>query len=635
MCQFFEKGYLVVEDNSVDWRRLGILSFGALGVIYGDIGTSPLYSLRQALFHLPATVTNVYGALSLVFWYLVLIVCCKYLLIILRADNDGEGGILALSSLLKQKIRSEGRLLMFITIIGIGLLVGDGMITPAISVLSAVEGLQAVSVEFTKFVIPTTVAILLGLFWLQRVGTGQLGVLFAPIILLWFIVIGCLGLLQIIDHPSILAAMNPYYAVHFFMEEKSMALIALGGVFLSVTGAETLYADMGHFNKTAIRLSWFSVALPALLLNYFGQAANLLVHPASIANPFYSIVPKSFLPLVIVLATLATIIASQAIISAVFSIIKQATLLNLIPRFKIIQTSVIEKGQIYVPIVNLFLAVGTCGLVLIFKSSQNLGNTYGIAVNLHMIITTILVAQVAYSLWRWNVVQLSIFVLFMIIDLANLLGNSFKFMTGGWFPLVITFAGLIIMYTWRKGFKQLRRLNYQDALRDSTIIADLNAKSIPRLPGTTLFITDPYDEMGGSLLHHLKINRILTKIVVFVSVLAENKPFIPLSQKFEILQRAEGFYLLNIHYGFAEDIHLPNILEVMTKTMDLPFQIDAKNMAFFVEIIAIEITKNKVDYLWNWQKYLFSFMLRNAVPDIQFYSLPYNKTVAIGTYFRL
>ncbi len=624
-----------MEDDSIDWRRLLGLSFGALGVVYGDIGTSPLYSLRQALLHIPATASHVYGVLSLIFWYLVLIICCKYLLIILRADNDGEGGILALSSLLKQKIKGEGRLLMFITIVGIGLIIGDGMITPAISVLSAMEGLEAVSVEFTKFIIPGTLIILLFLFWLQRVGTGKLGNLFAPIILAWFIVIGVLGLLQIINHPSILAAMNPYYAYHFFMEEKSMALMALGGVFLAVTGGEALYADIGHFNKNSIRLAWFLVALPGLLLNYFGQGAYLLIHPSAITNPFYSLSPSWFLPILIALATFATIIASQAIISAVFSIIKQAILLNLIPRFKIIQTSVVEKGQIYVPLINLFLTVGTCGLVIMFGSAENLGNAYGIAVNLYMIITTLLVAQVAYSVWRWNLLQLSVFILFMVIDLANLLGNSFKFLTGGWIPLVITAAGIVVMYTWRKGFKQLRRLNYQDALKDSNIIADLNAKTIPRLPGTTLFITDPYDEMGGSLLHHLKINRILTKTVIFVSVLIENKPFTPLSGKFEILQKAEGFYLLNIRYGFAEDVHLPNILEVMTKTMDLPFQIDVKTMAFFVEIIAIEITKNKVDSLWNWQKYLFSFMLRNAVPDIQFYSLPYNKTVAIGTYFRL
>jgi KUP system potassium uptake protein len=624
-----------MEDDSIDWRRLLGLAFGALGVVYGDIGTSPLYSLRQALLHIPATPMHVYGVLSLIFWYLVLIICCKYLLIILRADNEGEGGILALSSLLKQKIKGEGRLLMFITIVGIGLIIGDGMITPAISVLSAMEGLEAISYEFSKFIIPGTLIILLVLFWLQRVGTGRLGNFFAPIILTWFIVIGFLGLLQIIQHPNILAAMNPYYAYHFFAEEKTLALIALGGVFLAVTGGEALYADIGHFNKNSIRLAWFSVALPGLLLNYFGQGAHLLVDPFAITNPFYSISPSWFLPVLIVLATLATIIASQAIISAVFSIIKQAVLLNLIPRFKIIQTSIIEKGQIYVPIVNLFLTVGTCGLVIMFKSSQNLGNAYGIAVNLYMIITTLLVAQVAYSVWRWNFLQMSVFVLFIIIDLANLLGNSFKFMTGGWIPLVITAAGIVVMYTWRKGFKQLRRLNYQDALKDSTIIADLNAKTIPRLPGTTLFITDPYDEMGGSLLHHLKINRILTKTVIFVSVLIENKPFTPLSKKFEILQKAEGFYLLNVRYGFAEDVHLPNILEVMTKTMDLPFQIDVKTMAFFVEIIAIEITKNKIDSLMGWQKYLFSFMLRNAVPDIQFYSLPYNKTVAIGTYFRL
>lgn len=626
---------MIVEDDSIDWRRLFGLSFGALGVVYGDIGTSPLYSLRQALLHLPATTTNIFGVLSLIFWYLVLLISCKYLWIILRADNDGEGGILALSSLLKQKISGEARWLVFITIIGIGLIIGDGMITPAISVLSAVEGLQAISMEFSKFIIPVTLVILVFLFWLQRAGTGRIGVLFAPIILIWFIVIGVLGLVQIIHNPIVLLAMNPYYAVHFFMQEKLLALIALGGVFLAITGGEALYADIGHFNKHSIRLAWFTVALPTLLLNYFGQGAHLLAHPSAISNPFYSIAPQWFLPCYIGLATLATIIASQAIISAVFSIIKQAVLLNLIPRFKIVQTSAIEKGQIYVPLMNLFLAVGTCGLVVMFGSSANLGNAYGIAVNLYMIITTFLVACVALKVWQWNWLQIFVFGLFLIIDLANLLGNSFKFMTGAWVPLLITLGGIIIMYTWRKGFKQLRRINYQDAMKDSSIIDDLNAKTIPRLPGTTLFITDPYDEMGGSLLHHLKINRILTKTVIFVSVLIENKPFTPLSEKFEILQKAEGFYLLNVHYGFAEDIHLPNILEVMTKTMTLPFNIDVKTMAFFVEIIAIEITKNKVDYLWSWQKYLFSFMLRNAVPDIQFYSLPYNKTVAIGTYFRL
>ncbi len=277
-----------MEDTSIDWRRLFGLSFGALGVVYGDIGTSPLYSLRQALLHLPATASNIYGVLSLVFWYLVLIICCKYLLIILRADNDGEGGILALSALLKQKIKNEGRWLVFITMVGIGLIIGDGIITPAISVLSAVEGLSAISLEFSKFIIPVTIVILLFMFWIQRIGTGKIGNLFAPVILIWFIVIGVLGLLQILQHPHILAAVNPYYAFHFFVEEKTMSLIALGGVFLCVTGGEALYADIGHFNKNSIRLAWFTVALPGLLLNYFGQGAHLLFHPSSIANPFYS-----------------------------------------------------------------------------------------------------------------------------------------------------------------------------------------------------------------------------------------------------------------------------------------------------------------------------------------------------------
>lgn len=624
-----------MDENRIEWRRLLGLAFGALGVVYGDIGTSPLYSMRQALSHLPVTVSNVYGVLSLIFWYLIILICLKYLVIILRADNEGEGGILALSALLKQKMQGDSRWLMLLTIAGVGLLIGDGMLTPAISVLSAVEGLAEFSVDLADFVLPVTLIVLIGLFWIQRAGAGRIGVLFAPAILIWFIVIGLLGLVQLVHFPSILHAMNPYYAYQFFMQEKALALISLGGVFLTVTGGEALYADIGHFDKHSIRLAWFTVALPALMLNYFGQAANLLNHPSAIANPFYSLSPKWFMPVMILLAAVATVIASQAIITAAFSIIKQAILLNVVPRFKVVQTSISEKGQIYLPFVNLFLAIGTCGLVIIFKSSSHLANAYGIAVNLYMIITTILVAQVAASLWRWNFFQLLIFVVFILIDLVNLSANSFKFLSGGWIPLLITAIGFILMMTWRKGFKQLRRLNYQEAQTDRSLINDLDAKTIPRLPGTTLFITDPYDDMGGSLLHHLKINRILTKTVIFVSVLIENKPFMSLSEKFEIVKKAEGFYLLNIRYGFAEDVHLPNILEVMTKTLDLPFQLDVKNMAFFIEIIAIEITRGKIGDLHLWQKYLFSFMLRNAVPDIQFYSLPYNKTVAIGTYFRL
>lgn len=625
-----------MDENSTDWRRLFGLSFAALGVVYGDLGTSPLYALRQTLLHVSVNPLNLYGILSLIFWYLIIIICFKYLVIILRADNEGEGGIVALTSLLSQKEKTQKGILILVTMIGIGLIMGDGMLTPAISVLSAVEGLESISPELQYLVLPVTLIVLVLLFWLQKVGTGKIGNLFGPVILIWFITIGVLGLKQILLNPHILAAVNPYYAIQFFIHEKEVALVTLGAVFLVVTGGEALYADIGHFNKESIRLSWFCVALPGLLLNYFGQGAYILSHPLAVDNPFYSLAPSWFLPILIILATFATIIASQAIISAVFSIIKQAILLNLIPRFRIIQTSAIEKGQIYLPVVNLLLMAGTCGLVIMFHSSAHLGNAYGIAVNLDMTITTLLVAQIAHRIWRWNGWMLSIFPVLFLFDLVNLMGNSFKLLKGGWIPLVITLIGFIIMYTWRKGFKQLRRINYQQSISDrSTIIDELNAKSIPRLPGTTLFITDPYDEMGGSLLHHLKINRILTKTVIFVSVLIENKPYIPLAEKFEIVQKAEGFFLLSIHYGFAEDIHLPHILELMLKTKTLPFHLDVKNMAYFVEIISIEITKTKVDNLLGWQKYLFAFMLRNAVPDIQFYSLPYNRTVAIGTYFRL
>ncbi len=617
-----------------DRSRFLTLSLAALGVVFGDIGTSPLYAFRQSLLHLNLDISNIYGILSLIFWSLILIIAFKYIVVIMQADNDGEGGIMALSALLKQKLLSKTPWLLFLTILGIGLIVGDGILTPAVSVLSAVEGLKALSPHFSFFILPITLVILIFLFSVQKAGTEKIGIFFGPIILIWFITIGALGLIQILKNPTIFTAINPYYALHFFIKEKWSGIIALGGVFLVVTGGEALYADMGHFGKKAIRVPWFFIVLPGLLLNYFGQGAYLINHFSARENPFYSLAPQWFLPILIGLATLATIIASQAIIAAVFSILKQAILLNIIPRFKIIQTSAYEKGQVYLPMINFLLGIGTCSLVLIFRTSTSLASAYGIAVNLYMIITTILVARIAYLVWHWNSFKLILFAFFLFFDSLYLLGNLTKFTQGGWIPLCIAFLGMIIMYTWCKGFEQLKRVNFNENLSDSSVIDELNGRKIRRLPGMALFLTDPYDELGSSLLHHLSMNRILPKTVIFVTIRIENKPYVPVPEKFEIIRKAEGFYLLNIFCGFAEVIHLPKLLETMSQSIPLPFELDLKRMAFFVEIIAIQtITKSK--RLRKWQKYLFSFMLRNAVPDLQFYSLPFNKTVAIGTYYRL
>ncbi len=616
-------------------RSLSI-AFPALGVVYGDIGTSPLYALRQCLMNMPGDALNVESALSMIFWTLILVISIKYLMVVLQADNEGEGGIMALVACLKSYLRQKSSfLLLLFSIAGVGLILGDGMLTPAISVLSATEGLETLSPLFSNMVVPVTILILIPLFWFQRNGTGKIGRLFAPIIFGWFVVIGILGLVQIIHQPQILKAVNPWYAIQFFMHYKLRSFVTLGSVFLVATGGEALYADIGHFGKNAIRLNWFVIVLPSLLLNYFGQGAYLLTHAKDLQNPFYDIVPHSVLPAMIILAAAATVIASQAIIAAVFSIIRQAILLNLLPRLKVIQTSALEKGQIYLPVINLLLGLGSCFLVLVFQSSERLANAYGIAVNLDMVITTILVLQVAVLIWEWSLYKRLFFVIFFVIDISFLIGNLHKLLEGGWVPLCIASICGAVMYSWYKGSEQLRELNFQDSANNRMILEDFNTRKIPRIPGTALFITDPYDEMGGSLLHHLKINRMLNKTIIFLSVCIDNKPYVTLSRKFEILQQAEGFYLLNIHYGFAENIHIPTALEKMCKEIALPFELDLEEMAYFIEIISLDISRHRKDKMHKWQKHLFSFMLRNAVPDIQFYCLPYNKTVAIGTYYKI
>ncbi|HAU1153181.1 TPA: KUP/HAK/KT family potassium transporter [Legionella pneumophila] len=625
----------MMNESSTEKKNELSLSFAALGVVFGDIGTSPLYAFGQVIKYFPINDYNIYGILSLIFWSLIIIVSFKYLVIVFRADNDGEGGIIALAGIIRQKIKKPGVWLLFITLVGIGLIIGDGILTPAISILSAVEGLESLSPNLAKYVLPVTLIILFFLFKMQSIGTGKIGVYFAPVMLIWFITIGVLGFLQIIQNPKVLMAINPYYAVYFFMIHKYFALFILGGVFLVMTGGEALFADLGHFGKKAIRIGWFSVALPALLLCYFGQGAFVLMHTEDIKYPFFSLSPDWFLPLMIILATIATIIASQAIISAAFSILKQASLLNLIPRLKIIYTSKFEKGQVYLPLINFILAIGTCSLVVVFQSSSNLADAYGIAVNLDMLITTVLVGIIAFYCWNWHMLKVVIFPLILVIELAFFAGNMPKLLTGGWIPVLIAFLGFIVMYTWHCGFEKLRELHHRDALMDAFIIDELNQNKISRQPGMGLYIIDPYDCEGESLLHHLRLNRIFFENMVFISIKIENKPYIPIENKFELIRKAEGFYLIFIHYGFTENINLPNELDEMFKRVNLPFEIIKNKLIYFIEIVFVEMTRERLKHMYLWQKYLFSLMIRNAVPDIQFYRLPYNKTIAIGTYYQL
>ncbi|HAT6976807.1 TPA: potassium transporter Kup [Legionella pneumophila] len=609
----------MMNESSTEKKNELSLSFAALGVVFGDIGTSPLYAFGQVIKYFPINDYNIYGILSLIFWSLIIIVSFKYLVIVFRADNDGEGGIIALAGIIRQKIKKPGGWLLFITLVGIGLIIGDGILTPAISILSAVEGLESLSPNLAKYVLPVTLIILFFLFKMQSIGTGKIGVYFAPVMLIWFITIGVLGFLQIIQNPKVLMAINPYYAIYFFMIHKYFALFILGGVFLVMTGGEALFADLGHFGKKAIRIGWFSVALPALLLCYFGQGALVLMHTEDIKYPFFSLSPDWFLPLMIILATIATIIAS---------------LLNLIPRLKIIYTSKFEKGQVYLPLINFILAIGTCSLVVVFQSSSNLADAYGIAVNLDMLITTVLVGIIALYCWNWHMLKVVIFPLILVIELAFFAGNMPKLLTGGWIPILIAFLGFIVMYTWHCGFEQLRELHHRDALMDAFIIDELNQNKISRQPGMGLYIIDPYDCEGESLLHHLRLNRIFFENMVFISIKIENKPYIPIENKFELIRKAEGFYLIFIHYGFTENINLPNELDEMFKRVNLPFEIIKNKLIYFIEIVFVEMTRERLKHMYLWQKRLFSLMIRNALPDIQFYRLPYNKTIAIGTYYQ-
>jgi KUP system potassium uptake protein len=449
------------------------VTIGALGIVFGDIGTSPLYALKVTMDNMVVNQLHILGVLSLIFWSLIIIISFKYLIMIFRADNDGEGGILALLALMKHHNAKYVSLFYIFAIFGAGLLIGDGMITPAISVMSAVEGISTLSNSFTPYVLPTTAVILVLIFTLQSKGTANIGYLFGPLIFIWFCTIAILGIIQIIAVPVVLKAVNPYYAFALLRDTGFTGYLLLGGILLVVTGGEALYADIGHFGKNPIRLSWFALVLPCLVLNYFGQGANLLLHPEAIDNPFFMIAPGWFSLPLIILATIATIIASQAVISATFSLTKQAVLLGLCPRIPIIQTSKDFYGQIYVPQINFLLLIGTLILSFSFKNSENMAHAYGIAVNTYMLMVDFMVAYTAISIWKWSYYKTSIiFGLILLIDLAFLGSNSHKFLTGGWVPVTLALVLATIMYTWRFGLEYLRShyyMNKEDTSKNQAI----------------------------------------------------------------------------------------------------------------------------------------------------------------------
>lgn len=612
------------------------LSLAALGVVYGDIGTSPLYAIRASLDGLPINLTDVLGVLSLIFWALVIVISFKYLFIVFRADNEGEGGVLALLARLQHTKASAFKWLFLIGIFGGGLMLGDGMLTPAISVVSATEGLNVISPTFAHWILPLTYVVLIALFMVQSLGTARIGFTFGPIIFIWFVVLAILGITQIAHNPIVLKAINPYYAVEFFHQNGFESYILLGGVFLAVTGGEALYADLGHFGKNPIRLSWFLVALPGLLCNYFGQGAYLLIHPAAIRNPFYDIAPAWFSVPLLIIAMMATIIASQAVISATFSLTKQAVLLGLYPRLRIIQTSATERGQIYVPQMNIILAIGTLILITVFQNADALAHAYGIAVNLVMILTTVMIIYLARQAWQWSVLKISLlFSWLLLIDLLFLGANLQKFVTGGWLPILFAALCAFIMLTWNKGMQYLRETYYTKKGDLTKMLDQLKYQTMTRIPDSTaIFITDIYDKSGGSFLRFLKMSRTVPENILIVSYTVETIPYVALSNRFELTQLAKDIYQVVLHYGFMDTLNFPQALERLNELKQLPFPIEVEKTLYLVEVPNITASAQKKTLLFFWQEKLFAFLTRNysVNTDIELFHLPYDRTIALGVY---
>ena len=627
-------------EAPMDRKRLYALSLGALGVVFGDIGTSPLYALSSSFSAgngLMPTHDSVLGVLSLVFWSLIIIVCLKYQLFVMRADNKGEGGILALLALLdpwRTRRSRRSMILIALGIFGAALLYGDGMLTPAISVLSAVEGLQLGQNPMSRTaIIAITVVILVALFMFQRSGTSRVGMVFGPICAVWFTVIGFLGFRAILLYPSVLAAVNPGYALGFIVHHGLADIVVLGAVFLCVTGAEALYADLGHYGRSPIRLAWFFFVMPALLLNYFGQGAMLLAHPGQPPQQlFYSLSPGWFLYPLIALATAATVIASQAVISGAFSLMGQAIQFGQSPRLTIIRTSVDEKGQIYIPALNWILMVATIGIVLGFKTSDNLATAYGVAVSSTMVITTILMFFVERDRWHWNVAVVGFLAIcFLSVDLMYFSANIFKIWDGGWLPLVVGFVGFAIMSTWSTG-----RSNLIDRLRASTepldeFLAHIRKIKPLRVRGTAIFMTAPNLGTPPMLKHHLEHNQVLHEQIVLLTVLTDDVPFVHPTQRLEVQKLEQGFYRVNVHYGFMQ---IPNIPQSFRRAKDFGLSIDPETVTYYLGRETLVSTKHWPSMM-GWREKLFAFMSRNAIRATDFYQIPPDRTVELGLRLRL
>jgi KUP system potassium uptake protein len=614
-------------------RRLLLAGLLALGVVFGDIGTSPLYALRGSFIGsnaVPPTPMNVLGVLSLILWSLVIVISIKYLLYVMRADNRGEGGILALLALLlpwRAMSKGDRRLLFILGIFGAALLYGDGIITPAISVLSAVEGLGLATPVLDPYVMPITVLILILLFVFQHRGTASVGSVFGPVMLIWFLTIAALGIVSIMRWPEVLAAANPVFGIRFFLDNGWRGFLTLGAVFLVVTGGEALYADMGHFGRRPIRLAWFALVLPALLLNYFGQGAVLLGNPQYTAQPFFLIAPRwALLPLVI-LATTATIIASQAVISGVFSLTRQAVLLGYLPRLVIVQTSSEEIGQVYIPNVNWMLMIATIALVISFRQSSNLTAAYGVAISTTMVITTMLAYVIARERWGWSPLVTGLATLvFLAIDLTFFGANLVKIVEGGWVPLLVAVLVYTLMSTWKQG----RAILSQRKMENTRPLGDLIAKTAQngtmRVPGTAVFLTAHGEITPPILLQQLKHNQVLHQQVVLLTVVIENMPRVPPGRRVEVTRLDQGFFRVIVHFGFMENTNVPRALRTCKR---FGLHVDMDSVTYFVGRDT-PISTDEPSGMTTWQERLFAFMVRNSADLAGFYHLPSERVIELG-----
>jgi KUP system potassium uptake protein len=606
------------------------LVLGALGVVFGDIGTSPLYTMRQCINAMgDGSEAAIMHVLSLIVWSLVMVVTVKYVLVIMRADNRGEGGILALTALALRSVPKKGRrqeIIIAVGLMGAALFYGDSVLTPAISVLSAVEGLKVATPAFEPYVLPIVIVLLVVLFSLQSHGTERVGRVFGPVMTLWFVTLGLLGIIHIFDNPRVLLALNPYYAIDTFVRFPGTSFILLGAVILAVTGAEALYTDMGHFGAQPIRLAWLGLVFPSLLLNYFGQGALLLTTPSALENPFFRMVPEWGLYPMVVLASVATIIASQAVISGAFSLTRQAVQLGYLPRIEIRHTSAEEIGQIFVPRVNKFLFVAVIAVVLGFRTSDNLGAAYGVAVTCTMTIDSILAFVYMRGVLRWDLMKVvPLFTVFLIIDFAFLSANLLKIEEGGWFPLVLAALVAIVMSTWRWGRQALLERRARNALTLEEFVATLKPGRPIRVPGTAIFMTGNAGIIPGALLHNLKHNKVLHERIVMMTVRTLDIPRVPEDERLQIRHLEGNFHAITVQYGFLDQ---PNIPRALAQCRLQQFHFNLMETSFFVG--REKIIPARRGGLARWRKRIFVLMSNNMLDATEFFRIPPNRVVELG-----